>query len=289
MKIAIMADIHSNYEAFRTCYEEAEKLGVSEYIFLGDYLGDMANPQETLNLLYEIKRKYSCTFICGNKEEYWINHRNNSDEVWETGFTTTGMLEYNYSRLKEADIDFFECMPIGKEMYYEGLPKFTICHGSPYKVNQSMRPDYEYIDRLVEQIETNMVICGHFHIQTAYERKGKLVLNPGAVGVPLYSDGKTQFMMLYGEEGTWKYKFITLSYDRNITIKSMDDEELYRRAPGWYEITKHLLLTGETSHASAVSEVMEKYYEETGVRTLHDIPEEFWKKAVGTLWKAGKN
>ena len=42
MKIAVMADIHSNIEAFKTCYEEAEKQGVTEYIFLGDYLGDMA-------------------------------------------------------------------------------------------------------------------------------------------------------------------------------------------------------------------------------------------------------
>ena len=69
MKIAVMADIHSNIEAFKTCYEEAEKQGVTEYIFLGDYLGDMANPQETLCLLHEIQTKYPCTFVRGNKEE----------------------------------------------------------------------------------------------------------------------------------------------------------------------------------------------------------------------------
>ena len=73
MKIAVMADIHSNIEAFKTCYEEAEKQGVTEYIFLGDYLGDMANPQETLCLLHEIQTKYPCTFVRGNKEEYWIS------------------------------------------------------------------------------------------------------------------------------------------------------------------------------------------------------------------------
>ena len=68
-----MADIHSNVEAFRTCIAEAENRGVTEYIFLGDYLGDMANPQETLHELYRIKNKYPCTFIRGNKEEYWQN------------------------------------------------------------------------------------------------------------------------------------------------------------------------------------------------------------------------
>ncbi len=280
MKIAVMADIHSNIEAFRICYKEAERHGVTEYIFLGDYLGDMANPQETLQLLYEIKNKYPCIFIRGNKEEYWINHRKNMEELWKTGSTTTGMLEYNYARLSEENIDFFESMDISKEMHYDGLPEFIICHGSPYKVNQSMRPDYEYIDQLTETIETNMVICGHFHIQMEYERKGKLVLNPGAVGVPLHSDGKTQFMILDGEEGFWKHEFVSLSYDRTATIKSMDEERLYIKAPGWYEITKHLLLTGETSHAAVVREVMQKYYEETGIYTLDDIPEAYWKREI---------
>ena len=63
MKIAVMADIHSNIEAFKTCYEEAEKQGVTEYIFLGDYLGDMANPQETLCLLHEIQSILARLFV----------------------------------------------------------------------------------------------------------------------------------------------------------------------------------------------------------------------------------
>ena len=60
IKIAVMADIHSNVEAFKTCLAEAKNQGVTEYIFLGDYLGDLVNPQETIILMDEIKK---------NKEE----------------------------------------------------------------------------------------------------------------------------------------------------------------------------------------------------------------------------
>lgn len=283
MKIAVMADIHSNAEAFRTCYAEALKQGVTEFIFLGDYLGDMANPQETLQLIDEIRKEYPCTFIRGNKEEYWINHRKNPEEIWQSGNTATGMLEYNYSHLTDADIDFFENMPISKAMKYEGLPEFTICHGSPFKVNQSMRPDYNYIDELADQLETQMVICGHFHIQTEYERKGRLIINPGAIGVPLHSKGKTQFMILNGEAGRWEHEFITLSYDVDNTIKSMNDEDLFLKAPGWYEITKHLLLTGETSHAVVVRQVMDRYFKDTGKKTLSEIPEKYWKEVISEI------
>lgn len=283
MKIAVMADIHSNVEAFKTCIAEAERRGVTEYIFLGDYLGDMANPQETLQQMDLIKNNYPCTFIRGNKEEYWINHRRNPKEIWKTGTTTTGMLEYNYSHLSSGDIDFFEDMPISKEMHYEGFPVFTVCHGSPFRVNQSMRPDYDYIDELVDQLESQMVICAHFHIQTEYERKGKVIINPGAVGVSLHSKGRTQFMMLTGENGCWQHEFITLPYDTEKTLKSMDEEKLFLKAPGWYEITKHLLITGETPHAMVVRQVMDRYYKDTGKKTLHDIPEEYWKAAIEKL------
>ena len=34
-QIAILADIHSNFEAFRTCIEEAEKRNIHHYIFFG--------------------------------------------------------------------------------------------------------------------------------------------------------------------------------------------------------------------------------------------------------------
>ena len=111
-KIAVMADIHNNVEAFKACFAEAKNQGVTEYIFLGDYLGDMANPQETLKLMDEIKKNYPCTFIRGNKEDYWINHRKNPQEIWKLGTTTTGMLAYNYENLTDTEIDSFEAMPI---------------------------------------------------------------------------------------------------------------------------------------------------------------------------------
>ncbi len=148
-----------------------------------------------------------------------------------------------------------------------------------------MRPDYEYIDELSKKLDTQMVICGHFHIQTAYEKNGKLIINPGAIGVPLHSDGKAQFMILSDDQAQWNYEFVTVPYDVDQTIKSMDSEKLFQKAPGWYEITKHLLLTGETSHAEVVRQVMKAYFEETGKKTLHDIPETYWKEAIGKIYR----
>lgn len=284
MKIAVMADIHSNIEAFRTCVTEAEKQQVSEFLFLGDYLGDLACPQETLALLKDISNKYPCTFIRGNKEEYWINNRKQSNVQWEYGRTPTGMLKYNFDRLSSEDIDFFEKMAITKKIQYEGYPPFVICHGSPFKVNQSMRPDHRDIEDLLNKVDVNFVICGHFHIQMDYMRKGVRVINPGSVGVPLHSNGKAQFMILRGNKNEWSPDLYTIEYDKERAIRMMDEERLPEIAPGWYRITKHLIKTGQISHAAVVRLVMEKYERETGSHDLYSIPEKYWNQVINEIF-----
>lgn len=49
MKIAVLADIHGNHIALETCIHEAKKHGAEEYLFLGDYLGELAYPEKTMS------------------------------------------------------------------------------------------------------------------------------------------------------------------------------------------------------------------------------------------------
>src|ERR1043165_1838951 len=39
MRIALMADIHANREAFTACLAQARQRGADRYVFLGDYVG----------------------------------------------------------------------------------------------------------------------------------------------------------------------------------------------------------------------------------------------------------
>ena len=282
MRIAVMADIHSNHIALETCFAEAQRRNAEIFIFLGDYLGDLAYPQKTLEYLDGIKKKYPCIFIRGNKEDYWINHKNGKhrDWVWEAGRSGSGMLAYVYNHLTLEQIENFEKMPISMTMRYQGFPDFVICHGSPWKTNESMREDYDYIDELTKRLETELTICAHFHIQSKYTRNGKLVINPGAVGVPLRSNGQTQFMMLEGISGKWETEFITLQYDRERAIQEMDEEKLSEQAPGWYRITKEVLRHGQATHLMTLMKAQELYKQDTGINDWKNIPEQYWNMAL---------
>ncbi len=280
MQIAILADIHSNFEALCVCVEAAQRRGVRDFLFLGDYLGDLAEPQKTMRFLYDLRRRCACEFIRGNKENYWIDRRKAPDTRWEKGRSATGMLWYNYAQLTDADIDFFESLPIARTVRCGSLPAFTVCHGSPFKVGESMRPDYPYIDELTARLATELTVCGHFHRQTSYTRNGRRVINPGSVGVPLGSSGKAQFLILRECDGCWTPEFFSVPYDVEKAIDGMKAARLDEIAPGWYKITAHLLRTGEDSHAAAIRRVSDLYFEATGIRTWQDIPEEYWEKVT---------
>lgn len=55
MRVVILSDIHSNYHEFKACYENAVKCGADSFIFLGDYISNLAEPQRTLDLGYGIQ------------------------------------------------------------------------------------------------------------------------------------------------------------------------------------------------------------------------------------------
>ena len=285
MRIAVLADIHSNHIALDTCLKEAQRQRAEAFLFLGDYLGELAYPEKTLALLEDISRQYPCTFIRGNKEDYWIDHQKGEHGGWhwQAGSSSTGMLDYVYSRLTAAQISAFERMPIAKRMEYAGLPAFVICHGSPWKANQSLREDGADIDQITQRLETELTICGHFHIQCEYRRNGRRVVNPGAVGVPLKSSGKAQFMMLSSTSDQWDIRFITLPYDREKAIREMDEEKLYAQAPGWYRVTKEVLRKGEASHLTMLSKARELYAQDTGSKDWRIIPEQYWNMALTAL------
>ncbi len=53
------------------------------------------------------------------------------------------------------------------------------------------------------------------------EYGGKTVLNPGAVGVPLESNGKAQYMLCTGVNEKIKTEFVSLRYDTERVISEL--------------------------------------------------------------------
>ena len=283
MEIAVFSDIHGNYAAFKECLEYALKRHTNTFIFLGDYLGEFAYPQRTMEMVYSLKEKYQCFFIRGNKEDYWIDRKYNIDCEWKDGNSTVGAMKYCYANQTEEDINFFQSMPICQEIKFEGAASILACHGSPNKNNEKMLPDNPKTKSIIEACAYKYILCGHTHVQGVMKHDNKVVLNPGAVGVSLHSDGKAQFMILHQNMQEWTYEFISLNYDREKVIEEFQESGLEDIAPYWTQVTKHLIRTGEVSHGTVLGKAMNLCKEETGSSTWYNIPDEYWEKAIAEL------
>lgn len=280
MKLAIISDIHGNYIALQRCLKHTLEQHVDAYIFLGDYLGEFPYPQKTLEILYELRSKYSCFFIRGNKEDYWINRRKDVKCDWKNGNHSIMAMLYNYENLTSADIDFFESLPIRQRITFDGTEPLLACHGTPFANNKKLHPSNEDFEDILHKCQENYIVCGHTHIQGIVYNSEKKIINAGAVGVPLKSPHKTQYMILTSDSRGWNPEFISLEYDVEKVIKELHESGLWDLSPYWCRITQHLLYTGEVSHGTALFHVMKlNGYKDP----WYNIAPSYWEEALREL------
>lgn len=280
MNIAVLSDIHGNYVALERCLEYAYTRGIGTFVFLGDYIGELAYSERTMKILYNLNDRYECYFIKGNKEDYWLNYRADGEKGWKDKNSTSGSLLYAYNSLTARDLEFFAQLQLVREIMVDKMPAITICHGSPNKANEKLLPDDDKTIKIMNSVKTFIILYGHTHIQRKIEHNVKCVLNPGAVGMPLFSEGRTQFLILHGNDGIWSEEFISLEYDVDKVIKEMYEVKLNEHAPYWSLITEYILRGGKRSHGEILSRAMELCREETGDCVWPDVPEKYWAIAV---------
>lgn len=96
-KIAIIADVHGNYEALKTVLADIKKRKIKQIYCLGDVIGKGSRSNECLNLLK------NCIMVYGNWEDFF-NHKiyetNLSKERYE--LLNEQLSKENKDRLKMA-------------------------------------------------------------------------------------------------------------------------------------------------------------------------------------------
>lgn len=293
MKLAVMGDIHSNHISFETCIKHALDQEVDEFLFLGDYVSDCPYPDKTMKMIYEIQQKYLCYFIRGNREDYMIDHKNNPEEKWVYN-SCSGNLLYTYENLTQKDFDFFENIGIHGIYQKKGYAPFRYCHGSLTSSNELLIPENENMESIMKNLDVNLLISGHTHIQESRMYENKKLIHPGSVGVPWYHGGKSQYMILHSIEKSkysninnseniqnigWEEEFFQLDYDINAVKEEFETSGLLKKAPYWAKLVIHDLETGDDLSVPCLQLAMKLCREEQGTVNWPDVPEKYWEMA----------
>jgi predicted phosphodiesterase len=219
MKIAIISDIHANYEALETVFADSSAQKVDEIVCLGDIVGYGANPNECIDL---IKKKCPVR-ILGNHDAAAVgllstDHFNVHAKI---------AIDWTIENLTANSQSFLRSLPL-KENKFD----HTFVHATPYEPNM-----WYYITSLEEAafnfqfFDTSFCFVGHTHIpiiivleneKEVYVHQGpsidfakmpnaRFLINMGSVGQPRDRNPQSCYGILDTELQTFTFR--RLSYD----------------------------------------------------------------------------
>lgn len=182
MKFAAIADVHGNRPALEAVLADIAALGIDEVVNLGDHVSGPLEAAATADLL--IARGFPS--VQGDQDRILV-------ELWQSG----GSARSDFRQLERRHFNWLASMPA--TLTYKD--RVFLCHASPtddaafwldsITAEGCVRASpIGAIEAEAAGVNAEIILCGHTHIpRVARLRDGRLVVNPGSVGLPGY-DGK---------------------------------------------------------------------------------------------------
>jgi predicted phosphodiesterase len=186
VRLAVLSDIHGNVLALEAVVADARAQGVARFGNLGDTLYGPLWPRET----YELLRRLDVAFtVRGNQDR----------DVFEdppTHPVHPATRRFVRDAIGPDAIDWLSAFPAtatwGDALACHGTPAsdttYLLEHVGPGEGAVPLR-DGDAIDALLAGVAEPLVLCGHSHVARCVRTPaGRLVVNPGSVGLPAYDD-----------------------------------------------------------------------------------------------------
>lgn len=106
MKYAVISDIHGNKPALDAVLDDARQMGITDFIFAGDYCLSGPFHDECISTLRKIENKI---IIRGNEERYLENLIGKDQSKWTDGQMQISY--WNYRNIKKEGQSIFLCKP----------------------------------------------------------------------------------------------------------------------------------------------------------------------------------
>ena len=280
MKLAVLSDIHANEQALDAVLADARAQGAEALLILGDLTTDGPAPVEVLRKL----RALTPWIIRGNREEYLVNYHTGNVPRGYGDLLQTAGVRWTYGLLEPETIEWLQSLPRELSLRPDGETTVRMVHGSPFGQSDLLfRRDSEKIIRAARAVSEDVLLYGHNHEPYTDVVEGRLLLNPGAVGVHFNGGPWAEYGILTLEGGSARGELRRVPYDFAAFVRAMEVSGLLAAAPIWSAVAVESLRTGinETLRFLAQADAFidqRDIHREDGM-----IPDAVWQ-AVGTQW-----
>lgn len=238
MRFAAIADIHGNALALEAVLADIAEQGIAtaDIVNLGDCLSGPLEAGRTADILVPLQ----LVTVRGNHDRYLVEHAAGDMHEWEADA---------YAELSPAHLDWLKSLPfdaVFRDVAY-------LCHATPQEDNTYWLEqvsveghvhlrDPATIEAWADRISQPLILCGHTHIPRAVQLSdGRLIVNPGSVGGPGYTDDAphphkveaglphASYAILDDASGLWSVTFRLVPYDHMAMSKLAAE----RGRPSW--------------------------------------------------------
>jgi diadenosine tetraphosphatase ApaH/serine/threonine PP2A family protein phosphatase len=222
MRLAIIADIHSNLEALDSVLSQIDQEGVAAILNLGDLVGYNASPNECVELL----QTRNVISLAGNHDLALFD----PERAQYFNIIAYEALMWCRQQMRPEFLEFLQNLPLEREQ----PGAFLACHGTPASPDTYIAYHFQgkrVLKHLVSHPPTRVCFFGHTHRRALWYRdiRGKVALrpisptkmqlsrdehyliNPGSVGQP--RDGNPEAAFAIFDEGECSIQFKSVPYD----------------------------------------------------------------------------
>lgn len=284
MKIGILADIHSNILALNAVLVDAQINGVDHFLIAGDLIGDGPCPQEVLRRIQEL----GAWVVLGNRDADVLQFHKGMFPQWNEYKQMAAML-WTAKQLGGDDLEYLRSLTDSIRVDIEGCERIRLVHGSPFHIYEHLfREQYpERIQNALEGISENILICGHTHEPWHQMIQGKIIINPGAVGVHFNQEQAAEYAIMTIDQGKWSVEHRRVCYDLDALVEEFKATGLYEAGGAWTQAVLQSIFTGENASIAFVRYAY-GLAEKEGLKGIRFIPNWIWEEAQRTWdWKRG--
>jgi len=183
-RVAALYDVHSVLPALEAVLAEVEGEGVDLIVLGGDCIHG-PQPAETLSRLRAL-----------GDRAVWI--RGNTDRlIWEEAGEDTAH-GWVAELIGPDGLAFLRSLPLTYELEIDGLGRVLFCHATPRddeEIVTPLTPD-DRLAEIVADVEADVVVAGHTHMQQDRSVGGVRWVNAGSVGLPYEGEVKAFWTVL---------------------------------------------------------------------------------------------
>ncbi|MDR1168800.1 MAG: metallophosphatase family protein [Heliobacteriaceae bacterium] len=233
MKIAVISDIHGNFQALESVLEDIKKNNCDKIFCLGDLALAGPEPAKVVDFLMHETRPAnvsgspaaSCLEIIQGNCDKFIGDYSSAvfERVKEKFPAMANALADDVLVLSSAQKEYLKNLPPQKELEIEGV-KILLVHGSPRDNNEDILPDMplEVVEEMLEGTNADVIFCGHTHIPCGYQTgKKQTVVNTGSVGRPM-TQARACYVIADFKNGGFSVEHRLVDYDKELAAKLLE-------------------------------------------------------------------